>query len=79
MRYDFWAYFNDSIVLLMTTVAADILSALEGCGHLRFTESLSQLYSQPTQFDRRCIEALLPSYVWFFIIDTGLYIGNLVV
>jgi hypothetical protein len=36
--------------------AVDILSALEGCGHLRFTEAVSQLNSQPTQFDRRCIE-----------------------
>lgn len=40
--------------------AVDILSAVEGCGHLRFTEAVSQLNSQPTQFDRRWVEWLLP-------------------
>ena len=37
----------------LTNLAADILSALEGCGQLRFTEAVSQLFSQPNQFDNR--------------------------
>ena len=37
----------------LTQLAVDILSALEGCGHLRFTEAVSQLFSQPNQFDSR--------------------------
>ena len=37
----------------LTQLAVDILTALEGCGHLRFTEAVSQLFSQPNQFDSR--------------------------
>ena len=52
----------------LTHLAADILSALEGCGHLRFTEAVSQLYSQPNQFDNRLnpppTQPFIPACVW---------------
>ena len=50
----------------LTQLAVDILTALEGCGHLRFTEAVSQLFSQPIYSKMGAISQILDQKSFFW-------------